>query len=69
MIRYVSIRKTSIVTHLKLDVDADKSLYQPPSMEKYQHLVNETYDYITTTSKTIGKPSTTTTIQTISKTT
>jgi hypothetical protein len=53
MIRFVNIQKTSTVTHLKLDVDADRSLYKPPPLEKYQALINETYNYITSTSKTI----------------
>jgi hypothetical protein len=53
MIHIVNVRKTSTVTHLKLDVDADRSLYKPPPVEKYQLLVNETYNYITSTSKTI----------------
>jgi hypothetical protein len=53
MINIINVRKTSTVTHLKLDVDADKSLYKPPPLEKYHFLINETYDYITSTSKTI----------------
>jgi hypothetical protein len=53
MIRFVSIQKTATVTHLQLDVDADLSLYRPPPLEKYQSIINETYDHITTTSKTI----------------
>jgi hypothetical protein len=53
MIRIVDIRQTATVTHLKLDVDADQSLYKPPPFEKFQFLYNETNDLITTTSKTI----------------
>jgi hypothetical protein len=53
MTRIVDIRKTSTVTHLKLDVDVDQSLYKPPSMKKFQSLLNKTYDHVATTRKTV----------------
>jgi len=53
MTRIVDIRKTSTVTHLKLDVDIDQSLYKPPSMKKFQSLLNKTYDHVATTRKTV----------------
>jgi hypothetical protein len=50
--RIVNIRKTSTVTHLKLDVNADLSLYQPPSVKKPQSSSNKSSSVVTTTSKT-----------------
>ncbi|CAF2519639.1 unnamed protein product [Rotaria sp. Silwood2] len=64
MIRIVDIRKTSTVIHLKIDVDANQSLYKPPSKKNFLSSFNETYDYITTTSKTV-----TTTTPTVLQTT
>jgi hypothetical protein len=65
MIRILDIRKTSTVTHLKLNVDDNQSLYKPPSLEKYQSLLNETILRITTSRKTV----TTTTVTTTTTTT
>ena len=65
MIRIVDIRKRSVVTHLKLDVDADQSLYKPPPIEKYQFLLNRTDDRITTSSKTITTRATNRTLRKI----
>jgi len=70
MIRIVNIRKTSTVTHLKLDVNGDQSLYKPPPVEKFQSLIDETYYYITTNGKPINltSPKTTTNGKTINLT-
>jgi len=72
MINYVNIRKSATVTHLKLDVNADNSLYYPPSVDKFKDLINETNEQIiTTTSKTIKMtpPTYTTTTTSISTST
>jgi hypothetical protein len=52
MIRILQIRKLSTLTHIQLDVDADKSLDKTPSIEKLQSSLNQTYEGITTISKT-----------------
>lgn len=75
LIRYVDIRKTSTVIHLKLDVDADQSLYKPPSLQRFQSSFNETILKLTSSRKTVTTTatiitttlSTTTTTRTISK--
>ncbi|CAF3457296.1 unnamed protein product [Rotaria sp. Silwood1] len=65
MIHFVNIRKISTVTHLKIDVNADNSLYKPPLMKNFQSTYNTIYNNITT----IGKTETTTTTSTFLKTT
>ena len=68
-VRVVQLQRTATVTHLKLNVDADQSLYKPPPFEKFQSLHNETSNSVTTSSKTIQTTApTTTTHQTSSKT-
>ncbi len=61
LIRIVDVRKTSTVTHLKLDVDANQSLYKPPALEKFQMSLNETILRVTTSRKTVTTTKTTTT--------
>ena len=61
LIRIVDVRKTLTVTHLKLDVDADQSLYKPPPLEKFRVLLNETILRVTTSRKTVTTTKTTTT--------
>ena len=51
MTQTISIRRTATLTHLKLDVDADRSLYRPPSLEKFNSLNNQNNDYITTSNQ------------------
>jgi hypothetical protein len=53
MIRILQIRKLSTLTHIKLDVDANKSLDKTPSIEKLQSSLNQTSEGITTISKTL----------------
>ncbi len=50
---FVQVRRSATVTHLKLNVDADQSLYKPPPLEKFEYLNNETSNSVTTSSKTI----------------
>lgn len=63
MIKTISIRRTATLTYLKLDVDADRSLYRPPSLGKFHSLNSQSNDYITTSNQPLMR-----TASTVSKT-
>ena len=51
MTKIVSTRRTATLTHLKLDVDADQSLYRPPPLDKFPALTNQESDHVTTSNQ------------------
>ena len=59
MIRITDIRKSSTVTHLKLDVNADQILYKPSSIQKMPSSVDKSAIRITAARRTIKTTATT----------